>query len=176
MMLVSVLSSTYCFGQKSTGDTVDRTIRNSDSTEAQIVFIRKEYNRIHAEEPKFRVTTEDMDDRSAEGGEMKKYYLGKSLREARLIFYGETGKARFEYYFMDGRIIFFLKRTYHYNIPMYLKGSRVSKIETERFYFNNQQLIRWVGSNGKIIASNQYSAKEKEILQDLNETVFYKLP
>jgi hypothetical protein len=169
------LSFSCGYGQKSNNDkNVYSATGNSDSVETQIALIRMEYNKIHADEPKFRVVTEDMDDRSAEGGEMKKFYLGKSLQKARLIFYGETGKAVFEYYFQDGIVIFFLKRTFNYNIPMYMKGSRVNKIEEERFYFTNRKLIRWIGPNRKIIAANQYPVKEKEIVNDLNETVFKK--
>jgi hypothetical protein len=173
--LLLILSITCCYGQKSNDrKTGSAATVNSDSTEEKIASIRKEYKRIISEEPKCKVATEDMDDRSTEGGEMKKFYLGKSLQKARLIFFGETGKAIFEYYFVEGVVIFFLKRTYGYNIPMYLKGSRVSKMEEERFYFNNKTLIRWIGPDGKIIASNRYSGREKEILQDLSETVFKK--
>jgi len=35
-------------------------------------------------------------------------------------------------------------------------------------------LIRWISSDGKIIAANLYSGKEDEILKDLNETVYKK--
>jgi hypothetical protein len=175
ILFISALTFTCCHGQNSNDDrNVYPATGNPDSTEAQIVLIRKEYNMIHANEPKFKVVTEDMDDRSTEGGEIKKYYQGKSLRKARLIFYGETGKTVFEYYFVDGMVIFFLKKIYDYNIPMYMKGSRVSKIEEERFYFNNRKLIRWISSDGKIIAANLYSGKEDEILKDLNETVYKK--
>lgn len=175
ILFLSVLTFTCCYGQKSNDNkNVYPATGNSDSTEVAIVLIRKEYNKIKADEPNFKVVTEDMDDRSTEGGEIKKYYQGKSLRKARLIFYGETGKAVFEYYFEDGMVIFFLKRIYDYNIPMYMKGSRVSKIEEERFYFNNRKLIRWISSDRKIMASNQYSGKEDEILKDLNDTDYKK--
>jgi hypothetical protein len=173
--LISVLGFTCCFGQKSNdGQSGSSSPRISDSTEAEIVQIRKEYNRTISDEPKCNVLTGDLNDRSTEGGEMKTFYLGKSLQKARLIYYGETGKAVFEYYFQDGVVFFILKRTYNYNIPIYMKGSRVSKIEEEKFYFNRQKLIRWIGPTGKIIPASQYPAKEKEIEKDLGDTVFKK--
>jgi hypothetical protein len=55
---------------------------------------------------------------------------------------------------------------------MYEKGSKISKVEEERFYFNNQKLIRWIGPNDKIVEANLYRTKEKEMVKDLNEDVF----
>ena len=147
---------------------------NFDSIETQIIIIRKEFNRINGDISKFRVIKEDLDDQSTEGGELKKFYEGESLRKAQLIFYGETGKAMIDYYFLNGVIFFSIKRTYYYNVPIYEKGNKVSKVEVDRFYFNRSKLIRWIGPNGKIVDVRLYRSKEKEIVEALNEDVYKK--
>jgi hypothetical protein len=145
-----------------------------DSVEFQIAFIRKEYNQINADIAKYRVVKEDLDDQSAEGGELKKFYEGESLRKVKLTFYGETGKAMTEFYFLNNTIIFCFKRTYYYNMPISEEKSKVDKVEEERFYFNKLIMIRWIGPNGKIVKAGMYVAKEKEINQILNEDVYKK--
>jgi hypothetical protein len=117
---------------------------------------------------------EDLDGQSAEGGEIIKFYEGKILRKAKLRFYGETGKGMTEYYFLNGSVIFSFKRTYYYDMPIYEKGSKVDKVEEERFYFNRLKLIRWIGPNGKTVKASLYGAKEKEIEQILKDDVFKK--
>jgi hypothetical protein len=175
ILLLSSLAYINCSGQESKNDKGGSTSAvNFDSIEAQIIIIRKEYNRINADISKFRVVEEDLDDQSTEGGKIKKYYEDKSLRKAQLIFFGERGRVMIEYYFLNREIFFSFKRNYYYNIPMYEKGSKVSKIEEERFYFNNQKLIRWIGPNGNIVGANLYPTKEKEIVKDLNEDVYRK--
>jgi hypothetical protein len=175
ILFLSSLVCINCSGQESREDKrAPSSAANFDSIEAQITTIRKEYHRINTGTSKFRVVTEDLNDQSTEGSEIKKYYENRSLRKVQLIFYGETGKAMIEYYFLNRVVFFSFKRTYHYNTPMYEKGSKISKVEEERFYFNNQKLICWIGSNGEIVDVNLYRAKEEEISKSLKENVYKK--
>jgi hypothetical protein len=175
VLLLSSLAYINCSGQESKNDKGGSSSAvNFDSIETQIIIIRKEYNRINADISKFRVVEGDLEGQSTEGGEIKKYYEDKSLRKAQLIFFGERGRVMIEYYFLNREIFFSFERAFYYNIPMYEKGSRVSKIEDERFYFYNQKLIRWIGPDGKIVGANLYPAKEKEIAKHLNEDVYRK--
>ena len=173
--MLSALAYLNCSGQESKYDKNGlSSATNFDSIEAQIIIIRKECNKINSDTSKFHVVNEDLDDQSTEGGEIKKYYENKSLRKAQVIFYGETGKAIIEYYFLHREVLFLFRRTYYYNIPMYLKGSKISKTEEERFYFNNQKLIRWIDPSGKTAPKKLYPTKEKEIIKDLNSDVYRK--
>ena len=175
ILLVFFLTCVNCMGQEAGTENGGASMPvGIDSIEAQIVVIRNDYNKINAGISKFRVVKEDMEGQSTEGGQLIRFYEGKSLRKVKTIFYGETGKAMTEYYFLNNSIIFSFKRTYYYDMPIYEKGSKVNKVEEERFYFNKLKLIRWVGPNGKTVKAGLYGKKEKEIMQILNDNVYNK--
>ena len=46
--------------------------------------------------------------------------------------------------------------------------------QEEKFYFNEQNLIRWIDSNGNIVNVSLYPAKAREITEQLNKDVFNK--
>ena len=172
ILVVFFLTCLNCKGQEPVVEKGgSAALTGLDSIETQIAVIRKEYNRINADISKFRVVKEDLVGQSAEGGELIKYYEGESLRKAKLVFYGETGRAMNEFYFLDGAIIFSFKRTYFYEID---NDSTVRKVDEERFYFNKLKLIRWIGPGGKIVKASQYGKKEKEIDQILKDDVYKK--
>jgi hypothetical protein len=175
ILLLSSLVFFHCSAQKSKVDLGESTATaNSDSVETKIIIARNEYHRITADSSKFRIVTENLEGQSTEGGEIKKYYEGESLRIAQVTFYGEMGKSVTDYYFLNKELFFSFHRIYHYNVPIYMKGSTINKVEEERFYFSKLRLIRWIGFNGKIVHENLYPAKEKEIVKSLTENVFKK--
>jgi len=160
VLLFSVcLLETSCFCQEVKTDSTDEIIKN----------IRKEFSKINSDTAKFRVVQQDMNDQSAEGGTMKKYYDGNVLRKAILTFYGETGQSTSEYYFSNGQLFFCFERTKTYSQSISAGKTTVSKIEENRYYFNGQRLIRWINSSGKITNKNLYPVKEKEVLADLKD-------
>ena len=162
-------------GQKAkTENNVSSLPAGSDSIEAQITVIRREYNKINADISKFRVVKEELEGQSTGGGQLTKYFEGKLLLKAKLRFYGETGKSITEFYFLHDSVIFSFKRTYYYDIPIYEKGSKVEKVEEERFYFVSQKLVRWIGPNGKTVKASLYDAKEIEIEQILKSDDYNK--
>ena len=146
----------------------NNTSRANDSTEILISKIRKEYNKINSDSSKLRIVKEDRSGQSTEGGELKKFYDGDNLRKAILVLYGETGKSITEYYFANGRLFFAYERIEEYNKPIYENGTKVNKVEENRYYFNNLRLIRWINS-GKMINNSLYPAKEKELLDDIKD-------
>ena len=163
ILVISILTCINCNAQESgTEKNGSSAPVGLDSIEAQIAIIRKQYNQINADITKFRIVKEDLVGQSAEGGELIKFYEGESLRKAKLVFYGETGRAMVEYYFLDSSIIFSFKRTYYYEMAIYDKDSTVRKVEEERFYFNKRKLIRWIGPNGKTVKASQYGKRRKK--------------
>jgi hypothetical protein len=136
----------------------------SDSTEATIREIRKEYARINSDSLNWRTVYKDIMGASTEGGDMTNYYNGKDVEKTVTNFLGEMGRARTEYYFENGKLIFEFEIHKFYDRPM---TGNVVRAEENRYYFHNQRLIRWIGPKGQIEGMKQYPDKEKERLEDL---------
>jgi len=137
-----------------------------DSVESRIKEIRKECDRINKDITKFKVVQEDINDQSAEGGILKKFYDGNTLRKAVLTFFGETGQSTSEGYFLNEEIIFVLQTEERYKSPIYMGKTETKSKEENRFYFKNEKIIRWIANNGKIMDTRLYPEKEKEIFDD----------
>lgn len=80
-------------------------------------------------------------------------------------YYGESGRALEEYYYRDGKLIFVYRKDSSYNKPM---SGRVVRVEEDRFYFNDGQLIRWVGQGGKQVPSgdSEYQKRQTDYLEN----------
>jgi hypothetical protein len=92
--------------------------------------------------------------------------------------YTDTCRTFTEYYFNEGMLIFILQQNYVYNKPMSYteekakeKGDsawyddKMTRLEISRFYFTQNQMIRWVGPDGKEIPINsmQYLNKQSAL-------------
>lgn len=155
--------SLNCAGQSS--PFVNIAIKSAgDSTEFIIQRIRKEYASINADSAKYRVSSKNVFDMSTEGGEIKNYFEGEILRKSVVMFFGEIGKSYSEYYFSNNKIFFCYERISSYNKPMYIKDLHILKVEENRYYFENQKLIRWLDNSKKVVAKTLYADKEKKLL------------
>jgi len=138
-----------------------------DNDELRIKQIETEYEKINKEIKKFKLTQEDVNDRSEEGGILKKYYEGQILRKAILTLFGETGQSTSEYYFSNGDLIFVKEQIDIYTGPLDVSRGETESTETNKFYFNRERLIQWVDNDDEKVNSEQYSEKENEILDDI---------
>ncbi|HKC36242.1 MAG TPA: hypothetical protein VKB95_09275 [Chitinophagaceae bacterium] len=148
---------TNCLGQKGI----------NDSLEYRISQINKECISINNDTTKFSAKTQDVFGYSAEGGELTKYYDGKTLKKAILTLYGERGQTTNEYYFLNGEIILIDKKNEKYVLPIYMGKLETKSKEENKFYFKEQRLIRWIGKDGIILDKFLYRDKEEELLADL---------
>jgi len=124
-----------------------RPIEGADpALDGKINAIRQRYAKVERELKQCRQVKRDLSGESAEGGELTGYYRRDSLRKLVAQFYGETGKAREEYYFWDGQLFFVLRTESRYTKP--LSGVVKSKTE-ERFYFDGGRLIQSLGADKK---------------------------
>jgi hypothetical protein len=132
------------------------------AVEEKIVAIRKEYAAIEKELKDDRQVKPDLPDESAEGGELTAYFKGATLRKLSARFFGETGKALEEYYFVGNELIFVLRADTRYTKP----NSGVVKNKTEqRFYFAGGKLIRWLNPDNKDVTSDPSKPeRERELL------------
>jgi hypothetical protein len=134
--------------------------------------IRSRYAEINKNLSRYRKVKKELSGYSAEGGQLEAYFDGKAIRKIVATHYGESGRATEEFYYWDDQLIFVFRKDSQYDKP--LSGKVVSTSEN-RFYFDNKQLIRWIGENGKQVSSNQpeYAEKQRENLENSSE--FLKL-
>ena len=91
-----------------------------------------EYQKINS--TKLRVVDMEAKGESSEGGEVKKYYEGDTLRKIVSLYFGEMGKVVNEYYFLGGVLCFAYITRLYYDKPL---SGKVTKTEKDRYYFDN---------------------------------------
>jgi hypothetical protein len=129
-----------------------------------IETIRQHYASINKNVPLYRRVKKTLSGFSGEGGELIAYFHGPSVMKMVATFFGETGKAVEEYYFWNGKLIFVFTRSRGTDKPL----SRESRQKTEgRFYFKDDKLIKWLGEDGKEVASDssEYASKQTDYLK-----------
>jgi len=79
-------------------------------------------------------------------------------------FFGETGKAVEEYYFWNGKLIFVFSVDNRYDKPL---SGKVARKTEGRFYFKDDKLIKWLGGDGKEVASDssEFAVKQTDYLK-----------
>ena len=102
-------------------------------TEAQVSTIRQVYNSINRERGAMRLVTGDLPDKSAEGGESRKYYAGSDLRKLVIKLYGEAGRYSGEYYFQGGKLCFYYALEERYNTSIAVPGNKVIAKKSDGF-------------------------------------------
>jgi len=101
-------------------------------------------------------------DESTEGGEAKAYFDGNAIKLIEVLWYGETGKIKVEYYFDNGQLFFALDSHFKYNRPIYYDSIMAKEnndnetfnpekttVKENRYYFSNSKLVRWIGDDKK---------------------------
>ena len=128
-----------------------------------IESIRQHYTNINQNAARYRRVKKTLSGYSAEGGELVAYSHGPTVMKMVATFFGETGRAVEEYYFWNGQLIFVFQTDNRYDKPF---GKVVRKTEN-RFYFKDDKLIRWIGENGKEVASDsaEYTTKQADYLK-----------
>ena len=129
-----------------------------------ILSIRQQYAAINRKAARYKKVKKELSGYSAEGGELVAYFDGQAIPKIVATYYGEMGRTIEEYYFANGKLIFVYQKVFHYNRPL---SGKVVRTEESRFYFNNDQLIRWLDEKGKQVSSStpEYLEKQKDYLE-----------
>ena len=129
-----------------------------------IETIRQQYANINQKVPSYRRVKKNLSGFSAEGGQLVAYFHGPSVMKMVATFLGESGKASEEYYFWNGKLMFVFRTENRYDKP--LSGKVVKKTEN-RFYFQDDKLIKWLGEDGKEVPSDsaEFAPKQEEYLK-----------
>ncbi len=136
-------------------------------TDAPISTIRARYAAINKRAARYKKVKKQLSGFSLEGGELVAYLDGTSIVKMVATHYGEMGRSSEEYYYSTGKLIFVLHKTFHYDKPM---GKVLRSLEN-RYYFNNDELIRWIDGDGKqadttseVARSSQKNLLENSVL------------
>ncbi len=125
----------------------------------------------------FKKVQVDVTDKSTEGGIIVGYYDKNDLKKIVSKIYGEMGRMTEEYYFDDGSLIFVTAHDYHYKLPIDEPNDdgravgEVKWVSEDRFYFENNKLIKWVDGSGKVIhaKSSDYQDRESLLIKDAED-------
>ena len=115
---------------------------------------------------------------SAEGGEYEVYSDSSSVKLVLAKYYGETGKAIYEVYFDQKELYFIHLQNYYYKYhvmdPKFRDDSL--RLEEHRFYFWNDQMIRWVDPKGEFVDNESQQYIDKALgLRDWVDEFYYEL-
>jgi hypothetical protein len=141
------------------------TLAQSD---AQISTIRTQYAAINKRAARYKKVKKLLSGFSLEGGDLVAHFDGPAIVKLVATHYGEMGRSTEEYYYSNGKLIFVYERALHYNKPM----GKVVRSTESRYYFDNDQLIRWLDENGKHADTTSEIARstQKNLLE--NSTLF----
>ncbi len=133
--------------------------------EVSINNIRRQYASINKRAARLKKIKKELSGFSLEGGQIVAYLDGPSIVKIVATHYGEMGRNLEEFYYSDGKLIFVYEKIFHYNKPM--TGKVIRTVEN-RYYFDNDQLIRWVEGNGKqaVTTGEEFRNNQKEFLEN----------
>ncbi len=139
----------------------------SSQTPDPIPAIRKQYSAINKRAARFRKVRKELSGFSLEGGQLIAYFDRGAIVKIVSRHFGEGGNTTEEYYYANGQLIFVFERISYYDRPM--SGKVIRTIEN-RYYFQDNKLIRWIDENGNSVSPNEdYRLKETELLERSNK-------
>ena len=107
---------------------------NAQTADPIISDIRKEYQNIRKNLSSYDTTMIPNWDESTEGGQGIAYWDAAKIKLIEVVWLGEMGKRKIEYYFDGGKLFFAFNTDYEYNRPIYWDEERAKEIgDTEAF-------------------------------------------
>ena len=138
------------------------TSTTAQAVEPTIAAIRSQYATINAELPQYSKIEKDAPNFSTEGGTLEAYQAGNALRKIVLRYFGELGRGTEEYYYWDEQLFFVFRIESEYDQPF----GKVVGTKEQRFYFADDQLIRWLDEQKQPVAPGEptYQEAERDLL------------
>lgn len=131
-----------------------------------IQSIRQQYAAINKRVTRYKKVRKELSGFSAEGGELIAYFDGPAIVKIAATYYGEGGRADEEYYYQSTKLIFVYRKDSTYNRPL---SGKVIKTSENRFYFENDRLIRWVNETSKLVSEgDEFQKQQNDYLETSN--------
>jgi hypothetical protein len=140
------------------------TLAGNPQTPDPIQSIRQQYAAINQRQGRYKKVKKELSGFSLEGGDLIAYFDGAAIVKIVANHYAEGGKVTEEYYYWNGKLIFVFRKDQRYNKPL---SGKVVRTEENRFYFENDRLIRWLNETGKQVPSgaDEYAQNQDEYLK-----------
>lgn len=173
LLIFSILTFACSNGERKNieGGNIETTTVPLDTVHC-VNNIKKQYADINTNAAQYDKVEKDIFGQSSEGGVMIAFYDKKYLKKIISTFYGETGQATTEYYFdAKGELFFIFRKTSFYDKPMYIKNYKVQSIEESRYYFCQNELVKWLGKDNKPVSqtSKEFQDEAKFLKEDVEE-------
>jgi hypothetical protein len=125
--------------------------------DAALARIRQEVQRIEALRLRARHTIR-LEGFSAEGGEARVFLERGRLAKVEAMHFGESGRTAETLYFRDGALVFVFQRSIRYDRLF----GRVQSTEEDRYYFDRNRMIVWLGPDRKPVPRSHPRYSEEE--------------
>lgn len=127
--------------------------------------INRQIEIIDSDTSKYFKIKRDKNDESAEGAIIVAFFKEKNIEKIEGTWFGETGKTLINYYCPNGELIFIIKKEFYYDEPIYMGQSKAKLVSENRYYFINDNLIKWISDDKVIQASSLHFSKEEKLVR-----------
>jgi len=157
--------------QKSEGNSTNNSTK---TTTDPIELIRERFKTINDNSSSYK-TKKIVVSEESEGGDLTAYYDNEQLKKVVIEFMHEMGKSTEEYYFWDNQLFFVYINKSEYDRPMYVDGAVVKEKKEDRYYYENEKLIKWLDTD-KNEVTYKFEETGKAMLSQIKMTIdIYKL-
>ncbi len=132
--------------------------RPATGTEAVIEGIRRDFQRIEQLGAHAHRHTIELQGFSTEGGEARVYFENGRVAKIATKHMGEMGRTAEDYYFRGNSLIFAFRRASTYDQPF----GNVRSTEENRFYFDGGRMVRWRGSDQRLVTRRNPAYGQEE--------------
>ena len=154
-------------------------INNNETEElnTRIKQIREIYTNVNNNIDNYKIIEYENQNKNTEGGFIRLYTSNHELKKVEEVYFGETGKHTYEFYYSNNHLYFIFEQSIHYNAPItYSKPDlelgieafdiNKSRIKENRYYFYNGKMIQWLNSDNDSVPHNShdYLSKQNELL------------
>jgi hypothetical protein len=100
---------------------------------------------------------------------MTAYFSGKQVVKIAATFYGETGRSTVDFYFHEDKLIFIFQKRFNYSKPM---SGKIISTEEDRFYFNDDNLIKWLdGKKNRNVSDEEANETKTNLLDEAKKLI-----
>jgi hypothetical protein len=133
--------------------------------------IREKFTTVNTNLKSYEVKEYDLSGESTEGGALTAYSVDGNIVLLRAKYFGEMGNTTEEYYFYNNELYFSYWLTENYDMPVYMADAKVISKDEDRYYFNKQKMIRWLGKDKvkKDKNSQKFKDFEKIVLENADK-------
>lgn len=134
----------------------------SQTEEEQVTAIRSWFAETNSNLANYIVEEKEVLEESTEGGNLKAYYKEKDLVLLHCEIFGEMGNIKEDYYYHEGKLYFVFAVKTDYSSNVYEEAEITTTVEENRYYFNNDKMIRWLNKDKAKVDKESQSFKTME--------------